>query len=133
MEYAVGVILAAGVGVFGTLVGLDKERSFYATVMLVIACLYMLFAAIGNSTEALAAEAVPMLLFSAAAVYGFKRSAWIVAAALALHGVFDLIHPHVIANPGVPAWWPGFCGSYDVVAAAYLSFLLVARRANPQR
>jgi hypothetical protein len=127
MEYAVGVILAAGVGVFGTLVGLDKERSFYATVMIVIAWLYMLFAAIGSSTEALAAEAVPMLLFSAAAVYGFKRSPWIVAAALALHGVFDLIHPHVIANPGVPAWWPGFCMAYDITAAAYLACLCLRR------
>lgn len=133
MEYAVGASLAVAIGLFASLVGLDKERSFYSTVMIVIATLYLLFAAIGKSSHAATAEALPALLFVAAAALGFRRTPWILVAALALHGVFDLIHPAVITNPGVPEWWPGFCLSYDVTAAAYLAFLLVVRRSAEVR
>jgi hypothetical protein len=48
--------------------------------------------------------------------------------ALAGHGVFDFIHAAVIANPGVPDWWPEFCLTYDVTAAAYLAWLLKSKR-----
>ncbi|HEX4935166.1 MAG TPA: hypothetical protein VFV33_18405, partial [Gemmatimonadaceae bacterium] len=60
----------------------------------------------------------------ALAVWGFKSSLWIVAAALAAHGIFDLVHGEAIANPGVPVWWPPFCLAYDVTAACYLAWLL---------
>ena len=59
-----------------------------------------------------------------AAVAGFKRSAWIVVAALAGHGVQDAVHGHIVANAGVPAWWPAWCLAYDVGAAAALAWLL---------
>src|SRR5262245_2341104 len=127
MEYAIGVIAAVAAGVFGTFVGLDKERSFYSTVLVVIGLLYILFAAIAGSTEALLSESLPALLFVALAAIGFRRTSWLVVAGLALHGVFDFFHPHVIDNPGVPAFWPGFCGAYDVVAAIYLAVLIVRR------
>jgi hypothetical protein len=41
-----------------------------------------------------------------------------------LAGVVDFLHGHLIANPGVPAWWPTFCLAYDVAAAACLAWLL---------
>jgi hypothetical protein len=47
-----------------------------------------------------------------------------VVAALAAHGIFDFFHPHLLINPGVPVWWPGFCLTYDVTAAGYLAWLL---------
>jgi hypothetical protein len=61
-------------------------------------------------------------------VVGFRTSLWLVAAALAAHGLFDLVHARLIINPGVPTWWPPFCLSFDVVAAAYLAWLLLQRR-----
>ena len=125
MEYAIGIISAVAVGIFGSVVGFDKERSFYPVVLTVIGVLYILFACIGGSTDALLAETLPAIVFVAAAAIGFRRSLWIVVAGLALHGVFDFVHYHFIANPGVPVFWPGFCGSYDVAAAAYLAVLIV--------
>jgi hypothetical protein len=56
---------------------------------------------------------------------------WLVVAGLALHGVFDFFHHAIITNPGVPVWWPGWCLSYDVVAAAYLAALIRIRKASP--
>ena len=44
-----------------------------------------------------------------------------------MHGVFDFIHHGIIDNPGVPAWWPGFCLAYDLTAATYLGVLIRVR------
>jgi len=120
----VGALLAFAVGLFATAVGLDRDRAFYPTVMIVIASLYALFAVLGGSTTALLVESVVGAAFIAAAVAGFRSSLWVVVLALAAHGVFDLVHGRVISNPGVPAYWPAFCLTYDVTAAAYLAWLL---------
>ena len=124
MEFLIGAVLALSIGLFATLIGLDRDRAFYPTVMLVIASTYALFAAMGASTQALMHESIPIVAFVAASIAGFKRSLWWVVAALAAHGVFDFFHGRVIENPGVPTWWPDFCLAYDVVAAAYLAWLL---------
>jgi hydrogenase/urease accessory protein HupE len=124
----IGISLALGVGLLGTGVGLDRERSFYPVVTIVVASYYALFALIGASLPSLGPELLGFALFLAAAVIGFRRSLWIVAFALAAHGVFDLTHAAFIANPGVPEWWPSFCLGYDVTAALYLAALLRSGR-----
>jgi hypothetical protein len=124
MPYAIGIVLSAAVAVFARFVGFDRDRAFYPTVMIVIASYYVLFAAMGGSTQTVVIESVVMALFAAAAVAGFKSSAWIVVVALAGHGVFDAIHGYVIENAGVPVWWPAWCLAYDVGAAAGLAWLL---------
>ena len=128
MEYVIGIAAATAVGLFATVIGFDQERSFYPVVLIVIATLYLLFAAMAKSTGTVLAEAVPALVFVAMAVLGFRKTPWLVVAGLALHGVFDFFHPAVIANAGVPVWWPGWCLAYDVVAAAYLAALIFIRR-----
>lgn len=127
MALAIGGLLALAVGVFGTRVGLDRDRAFYPVVMIVIASLYSLFAAIGESARALALESLVGLVFISVAVMGFRSSLWLVALALAAHGLFDLGHGALISNPGVPRWWPEFCLTYDVTAAAYLAWLIKRR------
>jgi hypothetical protein len=125
LAYLVGAILAFAVGSLATVVGLDRDRAFYPTVLIVIALYYALFAVMGGSTHALVVEAVVAAAFLAVAIVGFKFSLWLVVAALAAHGILDIFHGQVVANPGVPAWWPAFCLTYDGVAAAYLTFLLL--------
>lgn len=124
MEYLIGVALALAVSVFARLVGFDRDRSFYPTVMVVIASLYGLFAVIGGSPQALARESVGIVGFIALTVVGFKFDLRWVAVALAGHGVFDVFHPHLIENPGVPVWWPQFCMTYDITAAGILAWIL---------
>lgn len=124
----VGVLLAVTVGLMATSVGLDRDRAFYPTVTMVIAAYYVLFAVMGASTQALALESLVGLLFVTAAVSGFKSSLWVVVVALAAHGILDLTHDRVIANPGVPRWWPAFCSAYDLTAAAYLAWALKTGR-----
>ncbi len=65
--------------------------------------------------------------FLTLAVAGYKKNLWLVVAALGGHGVFDFFHHMFIQNPGVPVWWPGFCLSFDVLAAIFLAVLLARR------
>ena len=124
LPFGIGIVLSAGVAVFARYVGFDRDRAFYPTVMIVIASYYVLFAAMSGSVQTVVIESAVMMLFAAAAVAGFKSSAWIVVVALAGHGVFDALHGLVIENAGVPAWWPAWCLAYDVGAAAGLAWLL---------
>ena len=124
MPYIAGIVLALAVTGFATLVGLDRGRAFYPTVLVVIASYYVLFAVMGGSGHALVMETQVMAGFLVLAVIGFKRNLWLVVAALAGHGIFDFFHAHAVANPGVPPWWPAFCMTFDITAAACLAWLL---------
>ena len=125
LPYVVGLVLSIGVAVFARLVGLDRDRAFYPTVLIVIASYYVLFAAMVGSMQTVLLESAVMALFVIAAVAGFKASAWIIVAGLAGHGLQDAVHGHIVANAGVPAWWPAWCLAYDVGAAAALAWLLL--------
>jgi len=128
MSYVVGVVLALAVGGFTTYFGLHRDRALYPVVMIVIASYYALFAVMGGSAPVLLVESAVAIAFMAVALAGFKSTLWLVAAALAAHGIFDLVHPQLYANPGVPVWWPSFCLAFDVSAAGYLAWLLAARK-----
>jgi hypothetical protein len=124
VPYVVGAVLSIGVAFFARRVGFDRDRAFYPTVMIVIASYYVLFAVMSGSVKTVLLESIIMTLFAIAAVAGFKASAWIVVAALAGHGAMDAVHGHIVANAGVPAWWPAWCLAYDVGAAAALAWIL---------
>jgi hypothetical protein len=126
--FVVGLVLSGGVALFARQVGLDRDRAFYPTVMIVIALYYVLFAVMSGSVRTVVIESVVMTLFAAAAVAGFKSSTWFVVAALAGHGVFDAVHGSFIENAGVPAWWPAWCFAYDVGAAAILAWMITRQR-----
>lgn len=124
LPYVVGIVLSIAVAVFARWVGLDRDRAFYPTVLIVIASYFVLFAAMIGSIETVLLESMVMTVFVIAAVAGFKRSLWIVVGALAAHGVQDAVHSHIVANAGVPAWWPAWCLAYDVGAAGALAWIL---------
>jgi hypothetical protein len=124
LAYLIGFALALLVSLLARWVGFDRDRAFYPTVLLVVASYYVLFAAIGGTGRVVAAESAVTGGFALLAAFGFKRSLWLVVAGLAGHGVLDSVHGHLITNPGVPEWWPAFCGTYDVAAAGFLAWLL---------
>ncbi len=128
MSLMIGALLALAVGVFATSTGLDRDRAFYPTVTIVIAAYYVLFAVMGGSGHALVIESMVGTAFLLVSVAGFRWSLWLVVAALGAHGVFDFFRGNAIVNPGVPAWWPDFCLTFDVAAAGYLAWLLRSGR-----
>jgi hypothetical protein len=125
VEYVTGLILSFAVAVFAAVVGLDRDRAFYPTVLIVIASYYVLFAVMGASGPTLAIEIAVACAFALIAILGFKRNLWLVAAALIGHGAFDFVHHRLIENPGVPQWWPGFCLAFDVILGGWLAARLM--------
>lgn len=108
--------------------GFDRDRAFYPVILIVIAWYYVLFAVMGGSTRAIVSESVVMTIFVITAIVGFKLSEWIVALGIGGHGVFDAIHGSLISNPGMPQWWPAFCGTIDIAIAAGLVWLILQGR-----
>jgi hypothetical protein len=130
MEYLIGVMLSLAVAGLATVVGFDRERAFYPTVMIVIASYYVLFAVMGASKHTLTLEIVVAGGFLLVAVLGYRRNFWLVVAALVGHGVFDFVHRFFIDNPGVPHWWPGFCLAFDALLGVFLAVRLIR---HPER
>jgi hypothetical protein len=123
MEYLVGVTLGLVVGGFAATSGFDRDRAFYPTVLIVIASYYALFAVMGAPQHpALEIEIAIGLVFAAIALLSFKTSLWLAAAGIAGHGFFDFfVHHALVTNPGMPVWWPGFCGTIDIVIGGWLA------------
>ena len=67
----VGSLAAAGVGLFAHVVGYDRDRAFYATVLTVVGMLYVLFAVMAGG-RGLLLEVVFFAAFAALAAVGFR-------------------------------------------------------------
>ncbi len=132
LPVVIGLVLALAIVALGRLSGLDRDRALYPVALIVIAAYYVLFATMGGP-QALRSELIAASVFVVVAVVGFRTSLWWAAAGIAGHGIFDwLVHPRLIANPGMPAFWPAFCGSIDVALGVLIAILLV-RGAIPAR
>ena len=129
MEFIVGMALALLVCGAASWLGMDRDRVFYPLILIVIASYYVLFAVIDGSDKALLSEIAISAVFTGITVVGFKRNLWLVAGALAGHGVLDFFHHALVHNTGVPRVWPGFCLAFDLTAAVFVGCVL-ALRAN---
>jgi hypothetical protein len=127
MEYIVGIPLALLFCGAAAWLGMDRERVFYAAVVMAVASYYLAFAVVDGRGAVMLAEVAIAAFFIAGAVAGFKCSPRIAVAALAGHGVMDGLHHHLVQNTGVPQVWPGFCMTFDVAAGAFVALLMLAR------
>ena len=124
MPLLIGIALAIAVAAFARLAGLDRDRAFYPTVLIVVGSYYVLFAVVAGAGVPL--ELLGFAAFAALATLGFRTSLWIAAAGLALHGLFDFVRALWLPGTGLPIWWPAFCGGFDVAAGLILALLLYA-------
>jgi hypothetical protein len=127
MPIVVGVLLAIAIAALAKFTRFDEERSFYSTVLVIIASYYVLFAVLGGSGRALVWELVIAVVFSTVAVIGALFLPTLVGIGIIAHGLFDLVHDIIIENSGVPTWWPTFCGSLDVLLGLWVIALTRSR------
>jgi hypothetical protein len=59
MPYVIGIVLSVGVALFARHMGLDRDRAFYPTVVIVVALYYVLFAAMSGSVQTVFLESGP--------------------------------------------------------------------------
>lgn len=132
-EHAMGFLVALLVIRFANALGFERDRSFYPTVLIVVASYYLLFAAMGGTYTTFAAEAVVFGCFLMLAALAAKRARHLVAMGLIAHGIYDLLHGCIVANPGVPDWWPGFCLTFDLTVGTGLLYASQKRPKSAQR
>lgn len=75
LPIVVGALLGVGIAALGKFTRFDHDRSFYFTILVVIASYYVLFAVMGGSGHALIWELVVAAAFSTIAIVGalFRR------------------------------------------------------------
>jgi hypothetical protein len=101
----VGGVLALLTYALGKVAGFDRDRAFYATILIVVGHYYVLFAAEAGSTSALIAELAGMTVFVVLAVAGFKRLMRVLSNANATgHEVIDLRALRPLAMRGLESW-----------------------------
>lgn len=109
---------------------LDHPRSVQLAALLVaaIGAIYAGFALQRGTPRQIATELVVATGFFGAAVAGLWANAWIIPAACAAHGLWDMLHhrDHAALSP-VPGWYPPFCALYDWVFAAGLAAIWIYR------
>ena len=122
-------IIGAAVGVLtiGVARLIRGQRWLYAIGLLTLPSLYAVFALRAGQQAVAIKEMMygtPFLVAGLVfAIVSIRQSAIVVGAFWILHGLYDLIHSQLIANAGVPAWYPIWCFSVDVVVGAYLVWL----------
>lgn len=123
----VGVLLAVGIATLAKFTRFDEDRSFYSTVLIIIASYYVLFAVLGGSGHALVWELILVVAFSTIAIIGALFFPTLVGTGIVAHGLFDIVHDILIENSGVPTWWPTFCASVDVSLGIWVIILSLNR------
>lgn len=133
MPYVIGIVSSLGVAMLARGAGFGRDRAFYPTILIVVAHYYVLFAAMAGATSVLWMESIIMAGFLTLAVLGFRSNPWLVVMGLIGHGLFDAVHGFLFVNPGAPAWWPAFCLSFDVGAAAFMASFEDLRKTSRTR
>ena len=114
IPFSIGVALAFALILFGKLTEYQNDRSFFPTILIIIASYYVLFAISAESNWTLLIEIAVALFFSVLGIWAGYRIPMVVGAAIALHGFFDFVHGYLYENTGVPIWWPAFCAGIDI-------------------
>jgi hypothetical protein len=126
LAIAIGVVLAVFIALLSRLTHFERDRSYFAVILIAIATYYVLFACMAN--EAIMAEVFVASIFAFLAICGALRWPLLLGIGIFMHGIFDLVHNNFISNSGVPLWWPMFCASIDMVLGTWVIYLVKTKR-----
>lgn len=121
LVFVVGCFAAGCIAALAHWVRFDRDRSFYPTILILIASYYILFAVTADASgSVILIETVLAMIFVGLALIGALRFSVLIGIGLLLHGILDWFHPLLVANPGVPGWWPMFCAGFDVALGIWV-------------
>jgi hypothetical protein len=100
MEYFIGLGLAVVVCALAMLLGFDRDRVFYPTLVIVVAHYYILFAVMGSSTRGLVLESLIAAVFFVLAM-AVSKEYLVDCGCPGGTRSFRLFHQVFIRNPGV--------------------------------
>lgn len=104
----------------------DQRRVAEGITLAIIAAIYIGFALAERDARNLLIEVVFAVAVVAVVFVGLNESRYWLAAGLAAHGVWDLLHHHsrpVLGTREVPRWYPPACLVYDFPMAAFVALV----------
>jgi hypothetical protein len=132
----VGIMAARGtIGIFRKIFTPKTEQIVYAIFLIIIAALYLAFAAYFEATTAWQLETIVVVAFAAMGLLGIRLPVALIVG-FPLHGIWDILH-ELQSHAGYSAFEPGqltaiplaygfFCAAFDFYVAVYF----VQRRAE---
>jgi hypothetical protein len=107
-------------------------RSFLVLFLFIAAGVYILFAVrAGEGALWLVGELVGVAIFGSMALLGLRGSLWWIAAAWALHPLWDVgLHYLGPGRSFAPETYTIACLSFDLLVAAYVAVVYAIRRAR---
>ena len=125
MTAALAGILVALVTILGIkFSGTENKPWAYPLTLSLYPMIYFGFSIYAGDTGVLTKEivfAIPFFVICIlSAVKNLKFSGALLGLRYVGHGVYDGIHESIFHNPGMPSWWPVFCGVIDVVVGLYI-------------
>lgn len=129
--YAVlGGVLIAVFTILGIKLGKTENNPWaYPFVLALYPFFYFGFAIYANDNSALLNEltyAAPIFIICIlTALKNIKYSAFILSIGYIGHGCYDIVHHLLFINPGMPAWWPEFCGTIDIIIGFYIFVIAI--------
>ena len=125
----IGLMAARGtICIFRKILTPKSEQIFYAMLLILVAAIYLAFAAYFGAATAWRLETIVVLAFVAIGLVGVRLPFALIVGYL-LHGLWDLLH-ELQAHGAYSAFKPGkltaiplaygvFCAAYDFYMAAY--------------
>lgn len=117
----IGLAVSLSIIFFARITHFDRDKSFFPTVLIIIASYYVLFSIMAG--HSLAQELLVASVFVILAIIGAFKSLTIVGMAIAAHGVYDLFHALYLNSTVAPIWWPSFCAAVDLVLGFWVIYL----------
>ena len=107
---------------------IDLPPRGFALALAALPLFYMLFALMVGDGHAMALEfayGLPFFILGTLCfIRGFKGSGLLVVGLWALHAAYDIYHPILVENAGVPGWYPALCLGFDMMMVIYLLHLV---------
>ncbi len=119
-----GALIAVSM-IFGMKFSRTENKPWaYPLVLSTYPMFYFGFAIYASDQAALMQElkyAIPIFIICiVTAIKNTKYSAFVLSLGYIGHGIYDAVHIHLFENPGMPIWWPEFCGTVDIIMGLYL-------------
>ncbi|BDX05894.1 hypothetical protein [Planctobacterium marinum] len=102
----------------------QQQMRYYAWLLATFPLYYFAFALFVPDGSVLVKEVGVSILFFLLVALALRvkptLAAMILAVGYLLHAGYDLSHDELFINPGMPRWWPLFCGGVDGIIGLYL-------------
>src|SRR4030095_4757776 len=128
VETVSGIVAAVAIIILAQVLSRFFTIKLFATACLVaVAFIYVGFSLKGNPVSSIILETGIAILLYFLALIGYTRNNSLIAYGIIFHGIWDILHhDHILIGTDIPAYWPTFCFTIDIIDGLY--FLLIFKR-----